>query len=415
MAEPKKKNSSTEDEDIDLIDKKEEYLIDQIPKTYTLINNYWSLIEKNLPRNTNTLIRHIAMYRNKYIEILETPYPSDYPPWIPANIRILYEVTGIKEGDFVRDCKMIRGHEGYIDPYLDTKAFYILLNMIARYYMLPNEQKSLAILMYYIGYSYYWSVYTRYFKKYKPTLEILKYTINELSYKNALKAAGSVDKWLYTGVTTSFESYKERIMRGSDWELLYISDKIRRKFDGYFKKLYITQLKNEKEKNYIFSSKDIVDDQIVENTSGVAEVISIADKYSTKFFADPISETAIASARANGGITERDLRNTIIMIADNKENHSDVIKFFQSLFILFLGNPKYRPVDIGTLKFYAEMQKLYTPGNSSDPNKLFIKDVLDKWLKIGSSTYRVSNRAGTLNKFRKCIYDYFIQKIMIDH
>lgn len=410
----KKSKNLSNDEDIEVVEK-EESQIDQIPKTYVLLDGYWDTIDKNLPKNSNALMRYIGVFRNKNIDILETPYPVDYPPWIPSNTRVLYQVTGVREGDFVRSCMTIRGYDGYEDPYLKSKAVNIMLNLIARWYLMNNRNKEYQVIKYFIGYNYYWSVFTRYFKKYKPKLEVMKYTINELSYKNALKSAGSVDKWLYVGVSDSLDSYKDRLLRGSDWELLYIGDKIRSKFDGYFKKLYPLQEKNEREKNYIFTSKTVVDDVITDNTAGVAEILSISDSYTTKFFSEPISESAISSARFEGGITERDLRNTILLIADNRDNYEDVRKFYQSIFYLFLSDTKYRARDIGTLKFYYEMKRLYTPGNSNDPNKTFIKEIMDKWLKIGSGTYRVSNRADTLNKFRKSIYEYFIHKILIDH
>ena len=86
-------------------------------------------------------------------------------------------------------------------------------------------------------------------KKYKPKLEVMKYTINEMSFKSNLKALGSVDKWLQDGTHNGIETYKERLLRGSDFELHYINEKIRSKFRSAMKTIYRAQEKNEKEKN----------------------------------------------------------------------------------------------------------------------------------------------------------------------
>lgn len=66
------------------------------------------------------------------------------------------------------------------------------------------------------------------------------------------------------------------------------------------------------------------------------------------------------------------------------------------------------------MRFYYEMNRVYKPGNTNDPNKIFIKDILDKWLRIGNATFRNTTRTATITTFRKSIYDYFIIKIMKD-
>ena len=399
-------------EDIELT--KEDYQIDQVPKTYVLLKGFWNYLEDNLPRNKNTLIRFIATYRNKYIDKLETPYPVDYPPWVPECKRILFTCTGIDEDEFNDAVMTIRGFEGYEDPYLKDKAQYILALLIARWFMMHNYDKELAILEYYIGYSHYWGVFSTQFKRYKPKPEVMKYTINEMSYKSRLKTLGSVDKWLADGVKSGLLSYKERLIRASDFELHYINEKIRSKFKSAMKTIYRAQEKNEKEKNYIFTSVTQLGEDMIENTYGISEVLSLASGFTTKFFADPITEKALKGALIPGGITEKDLRNVILMISDDRANMGDVTKLYQSLFYTFLESGKYTVRDIGTARFYYEMEKVYKPGNTNDPNRNFIKEILDKWLSMGSATFRSTNRTATITTFRKSIYEYFVLKIMSD-
>ena len=65
-------------------------------------------------------------------------------------------------------------------------------------------------------------------------------------------------------------------------------------------------------------------------------------------------------------------------------------------------------------RFYSEMQKAYKPGNTNDPNRNYIKEILDKWLSMGSPTFRSTNRTATITTFRKSVYEYFVLKIMED-
>ena len=408
------KLKSTDNEFDDLEFTKEDYQIDQIPKTYLILETFWDTIEKNLPKNKNWLIRFIGNYRNKYIDKLETPYPIDFPPWIPACNKAFYITAGIDEDDFVDAVMTIRGFEGYEDTYLKDKAPYILGLLIARWFIMHDYQKELIILEHYIGYSHYWAVFNNFFKKYKPKPEVMKYTINEMSYKSKLKTLGSVDKWLQDGVLSGITAYQDRLLRASDFELHYINEKIRAKFNSAMKTIYRAQEKNEKEKKYVFTSKTQMGEDIVETNYGVAEIISLSSGFTTKFFADPISEKALKGALIPGGITEKDLRNTILMISDNKNNLGDVSKLYQSLFYIFLESGKYSVRDIGTTRFYLEMEKAYKPGNTSDPNRNYIKEILDKWLSMGSPTFRSTNRTATITTFRKSVYEYFILKIMED-
>ena len=124
--------------------------------------------------------------------------------------------------------------------------------------------------------------------------------------------------------------------------------------------------------------------------------------------------SGLKGALIPGGVTERDLRNVILMISDDKSNLSDVNKLFQSLFYIFLENEKYTVRDIGSLRFYNEMEKMYKPGNTSDPNRMYIKEILDKWLSMGSATFRSTNRTAMITTSRKSIYNYFVLKIMLD-
>ena len=70
--------------------------------------------------------------------------------------------------------------------------------------------------------------------------------------------------------------------------------------------------------------------------------------------------------------------------------------------------------EIGVLKFLYEMQKMYKAGNSINKNRIIISNIIDKWLKVGSATYRSTNREATKSVFKKSIFDYFITKVIVD-
>lgn len=402
----------------DITDAKEEYQIDKVKKTYVLLNHHWETLEKNLARHRNTLIHFIGKYRNNNIDKLETPYPVDYPAWVPACNRILYQCTGIDEEEFVKDVLTIRGWEGYEDTYLKDKAPHILMVMIARYFLMHDYTTEFEIMKHFIGYAQYWMVFVDIFKVYKPKLDVMMYTISNMSYKSRLKSLGSVDKWLAEGVGATLTTYNKRLMRGSDFELHYIQEKIRGKFKSAFKTIYRQQEENERKGNRVFISKTSIsggeddEEMRVENTHGMAQALQIANGYTTRFFSNPVDQAILAQSIVPGGISEKDLKNTLLLISDNRDNIEVVRSFFQAMIYTFLESGKFKERDIGTLKFYGEMDRLYKPGNTNDPNKILIKETLDDWLEMGSKTFRTTNRTATLNTFRRSLYNYFVLTIM---
>ena len=414
MAISTKKQIISDEENNEVLES-EEKKIDQIKKTYLLMDKYWATLSKNLDKNIGAFSRFVATYRNSFMKCFLTPYPVEKPTWTPACDRVLYTVTGIDQDSFVEDVLTIRGWDGYIDKFLKDKAPRILALLIARWCLIMKRDKEYEITCHYIGYSYYWQLMHLHFPKGKLNINVMRYTIEQMSYKSKLKALGNVDAWITDIVSTALESYRERLMRASDFELHYIGEKIRGKFSSAIKTLHTQYQKNADAGNKTFvSSAFVEDDVIMDNTYGSADISTLADAYASKFFEDPINEEAIKGSLIKGGISEKDLRTVILKIADDKANMNDVKRLYQSLFIIFLSNNKYKSKDIGTMRFYYEMNRVYKPGNTNDPNKIFIKDILDKWLRIGNATFRNTTRTATITTFRKSIYDYFIIKIMKD-
>ena len=57
---------------------------------------------------------------------------------------------------------------------------------------------------------------------------------------------------------------------------------------------------------------------------------------------------------------------------------------------------------------------MYKAGNSINKNRIIVGNIIDKWLKIGSATYRSTNREATKSIFKRSIFDYFIIKVVLD-
>ena len=411
-------------------------LADLVPPKYEIQTNIWPILEANVPKNSRRLMKFIGDFRDRNIRLLETPYPLDCPVWYDKACQgILYETMGIDENDLYKYTQNIEGVNGYIDPYLkkghgkSTKIHQFAMFMLLRYYESKSKSENdenfryATAMKYFIAYYQFIMSYQKFFKSkgHPPIPQVMVYTINNLSYRNKLRQFGSVHKWIYYAVDSTCTTYHKRLERGADFDYLYVLDKLRDKFKEYMKVLYREYDKNYRQKNLIFESKTFTaDGELFDTTSTSAEILGLAEKYTNRFFDNPINEVAIKAAVNKGNkagwIPEKDLRNTIYLLADSKDNQPDIREFYQALFYIFFHLPDrhYQAKDIHSKAFIVEMQKTYKPGNSQDENRIVVRDMIDKWLKVGSTTYRTTNRQATLSIFRRSIFDYFIFKTAMD-
>ena len=416
-----KKDAYDRNEDLDLLD------VDGFTPVYNINNTFWDTIEKTVLKNTMKFVRFVQKYRDININKLETPYPCDYPIWSKECENIVYDTLGIDSEDLYKITSNIELPNGFQDKYLvkgnsrTTMLIQFALFMLYRYYLINNKVKEMEITKYYIAYFFYFSLFTKYFK-YKPNKAVMEYTINSLSFKNQIKQTGSVNKWIYTMSDASCRKYEPIIIRGADSDYYKCIRRTHTKFNDAMNNLFNAFMKDYENKNVMYTSKaQDSEGNMLDQNSLSADIIQLADKYTTRFFSNPNSEEVIAfvcdKKQKGGYIPERDLRNTIFNIADDQSNQDDVRAFYQSVFYLFFNNSsnhKYTVKDVNTMNFMLEMQKMYKAGNSINKNRIIIGNIIDKWLKIGSATYRSTNREATKSVFKRSIFDYFIIKVTVD-
>ena len=386
--------------------------IDNIKKMYTLKNKYYSIIETKMQSIEKTLLRHISRYRDNNISILSSPYPLSYPLWKADDNNIIFNLLGIDEDEFMSDILKVK-LPADVPIKKNFTPFPTLMILIMKYYIENLDNVKLNILFYYMAYSMYWSIFSKYFPSYKPREETMTYTINNLSNKFILKKLGSIDGLLYYSVSNTIEAYRKRVKRASDAELYYIIDALKTRLNNYFNKIKNEYEKNDKEKNVIFKSDEIDDASVIrDNTSVSGTVESLSIAYTNKFFASYVNQNIINKASKLTSVSASELKTTLnILLSDQRIDQ--VKKFYASLFYVFFSEPGVTEKTVQSMKFLGVMGKIYKKSNTTDKNIIAIKELMNEWLTEGSKSYRVSNREGTLNNYRKAIYYYFIFSIVM--
>ena len=406
------RNHSTDmDDDVEVKIRK----VDTVAKRYTCLDYAGPLIEKNMPRNTSRLKRHIGDYHSRYLNALETLYMTSYPFWISGkDDKILFDVTGI-DRETMKDLVMniekpdyYKVHKYYIDEVEYTICFLL------RYYLLKKDKQMAALMCYYFAYSLYWMAWTRSFKKYAPRQEIVEYAINNLSDKFSLRKAGSINKWLFNMIDRIITTQEKGLLGGADYDIYYIIDLARTKIgnsvNGIANQIYDAANSG----NMMFTSKTTTaDGEVMQSNTETEVAIHLSQKYTQTFFSEPISMKALRVATTGAEIGAGEIRSAISNMKNDSSLYDSIKEFYGAVFGIFLESGKYSADDVRTTQFVACMMNAYKKGNTADNNMLKIRDCLNAWLERGSPLYKALTRAASQSSFRKSIYTYMIYSAAI--
>lgn len=388
--------------------------IDTQDKEYTIRNKYYPLVASFLPKTEKILFKHISQYRDKNIDILSSPYPTKFPTWTPpVDENIVFKCTNIDDAELRKDILKVKLPEG-VDQKKNFQPFPTVMILIMRYYAVTKQEEKLKIMYSYMAYSMYWSIFNRQFKKFLPNEGIMIYTINNLSNKFKLKQFSSMDELLYYIIETTMEKYRDRLERLTDSEIWYIIDQIKTRLGNSFKKIVNEYMMNYNKKEIIFRSTDIIDEEGTHriDSSISSSVESLANAYTTDFFASQPDMSRIKTAAILAGVSSSELKSTLNMITQD-EAISEVKAFYESLFYIYLtsGDPNANLTTIKSAKFLSVMRSIFKKGNSTDKNIVLTREIMNKWLERGSNTYRSTKRQATMNDYRLAVYYYFILSV----
>lgn len=409
--------------DEELERKKVQRIVDSITPRYTIRDYLDPLFKKNLPVKGRKLCQHVAEFHNKYSYILDDLNLSDYPAFKAGKTTsdvsrtddgIIYECTGADPKEvhtLITGIEVDGGYNPTMRP--EVKPYTVIIPYIIRYYLQKNDKKSAQLMMYYFGYSLYWMAYTTTFPKFKPRKEVVEYTLNTIGNKFILKQLGSINRWIYYAIDRIVTTHYDLLMDGSDYGMVYIVTNARTKIGNLMKTIGNPIHENQKNKNLVFvSNMQNGEGKNTESESDSEVIFSLADKYTSYFFSQPISRKALVTATYKAEIGADEIRSAIENIKEDTSNYDQVKAFYIAVFTLFLKDGKYKASDIKTLQFVAYINNAYKKGNTADPSMLVIRDSLNDWLTKASPLYRALSRPASQSSFRKAIYLYMTYSVI---
>lgn len=371
----------------------------------------------SIKANQDTLFKYIANFRNRFINILSSPLITNNIPFNSAGMDadIILKVCGIERKEMEDVIKETKKHIKLDLVGKNISAFNVAMVMAMSYFINDNDKLNTLLLYYACG--FYYRVYSSSFKTFAPNQECMQYTVDNLTYKFTLKQQGSMEKALLYSMSVGLDLFKRKgIMKTlTDYEICsVIIPNFRSRVVDMFHSVVEKYMENYQAGKKIFTEveRNAEGEFIIDRESNISRIEQLANKYTLKFYSDPINLRVIDMiGNMITDISANELRTAVQYIHDDAKSTSLRI-FYQSIFTAFFNDyPDAKSDDIQSMKFLASANAIYKKGNSKDPSIINIKKISHDWLNHGSAVYKATSRVATQNLYRKAVYLYFVMLV----
>lgn len=355
------------------------------------------------PAVVNKLDKGISDYIDRNNEILMTLDMSQRYSFADADRALLYNAVGISETEMkhaIAQSKAI-----YKGNKIQSNPFYLLSFLIVRYFAIKKDDEHARQVILYMSLMMYTSAHKGVFK-YNANKQIMDYTIAHLSRNFYLRQVTSLYAFLEDNAATVYNTYKARLVNGTDTDLAYITDALWHRVKSKLQAIGEQYYKNHRSGNYLNADTDNYsedDYREIDNNSFIID--RVVNKTYTKLINHQYDNRLLKYAITQSDVSYQKLKNLIEDIIDSDDGVRKVVSSIVEYYALASG----KSLDyIGRGDFIVYMKTAY--GTNTDTQQMAeIKNQIDKWLSDNMYKYGRANFGKTVRQsYRKSIYMFFV-------
>lgn len=373
-----------------------------------IVNNLYPVVDKTLSDKQvqKDLTKSISTYFDKNSEIIHDIGIANRIFFLNTDKDAIMKASGLENKqikDVIKQSKYISSTWKILNEPLNISSALIL-----RYFTITKSDLLNPFLMYYTFY-FYSSLHYKYLQ-YGANEDIMKYTINNLTYKFKIKELGSLYKALEAVVMKSHDTYKDDLVHGEDGDLAKYISSLKVRLNDVVKNLKNEYTNNYNSKNYMNSEGDDYSEEnyhSADNTSYAIKRISDASLTKLMTYGPDIKMAEFSAQLCN--VSQNEVRNVIMHLSN--DDSKDILRFTELILQLFLFESGNTVHEVSTQKFFTKCLEIYKKSNTNDKLILEIKSILDKWLSKHSAKYKQTERDATLSDYRRSIFIYFVLHI----
>lgn len=384
-------------------------------------NTFYERVVKGMRKNENRLMHAIALYRDKNVEILSSPYLCDYTKFNPEDAEPLYRYTSISEEEVdqaVRELKKFikqNCHNLGINPpdFANTTPFRMLLILVMRYFIERGDKKKLDECCSYYAYSMFYTIYYNYFRNMKPRRETMMYVMANMSNKFKIKQEKTVDGMISYSVKLCANTYTKRILDCTDQDMMYVIGQIKSRMRDFIKNIKNAYVKADKDKQVINISAPTLPDEegtkvFIDKPSTMGEITALAQQYTNAFIQKNVDMELVKLVARLDEVSRNEISIALDTLRRDSKRIPQVEQFYSSIFYIYLSESNSSLTSVHSKDFMAAMEAVYKRGNTKDSNVNLIKKLINEWLEATSPMYRQTQSPTTLNNLRRSIFHYFV-------
>lgn len=377
-----------------------------------LVNTFQATVDQNLskPNATRGLKEGILKYIDACGDQLLTSGPINRNIFNDKDKQLIYDYTGLSKetiAPVIKQNAVLKHEWGMInDP-----PFTITTILAIRFYAKKRNEEMVSALRSYLLLSLYPMMHAKYFK-FGAVENVMDYTINNLSNKFKIKQLPTMLAVLFDTVEGSYRHHDKNIQRGSDKELKDFAMDIKTRVNSLLKNISKEYYKNHENKMYLNKQSDNFDpDDYRESDSNSFEVDRIATKVTLHLVTNGPNLNTVTQAAKLCKVSVNELRNYTNQLI-NGDSRDQIQEMNEAILFLYLFDEKNTARDVrNNMNFLVYCLEMYKKSNTSDPNIIKIKKILDEWLEdVGA--YKKTQRVATLNDFRRSLFLFFVISIM---
>lgn len=368
------------------------------------------IIEKNLSKNSTTLEKGIIKYVDRNSDILLSFDLSVRFSFSDADRKVVYDTIGVEEEQFIAEIK--KSKDINKSNKIHTNPFYNACVLTMRQCILSKKEKLAKEIMAYMSLNMYVSVHKGSFK-YGANKQIMDYTIANLDNSYRIRHVPSLYAFLVDNAEVAYDTYKSRITKADDKDITWVVDALWVRIKGKIKKIANAYYENHKNGNYLnMDTNSYEQDDYHEMDSESYMIDRLANKVYIKLLNHQFDARFIKYSITQSDTSYTKLKNIIDdVISDDTDN--TVKKFISSAieyFVTYSGKPF---AYIARGEFISFMKSAYS-SSAENPQLLFMKSTVDRWMKENMYKYGKANYGKTaMQQYKKSIYMFFI--FVINH
>lgn len=375
-------------------------------KKKVLVTELYPIVEKALSDKNN--VRYIQQYIGKFFDknmgALSTIGPTRNVSFSKDIVNGLYDTVGLTE-DQIK--KAIKESDSIDNTWvIATNPLYTLCTLIARYFLVKNDDKNLILTTSFMTFVMY-AMRFKHFFKYNPIENVMSYTISNLSNRFDIKKEGSVYATYINTTKTCLTNHNTGLKRLDDRDYVLFVNDLHSRIGKKLREIANEYYKNYKEGNYLNVDQDYEDEDSIMESDNVSFLVArIVSKNMSRFETSGIYYKGIKLASEYNKISELEMRNLLVLIHSGKHN-KDVEELISAILLIYLFDLKKKPETIRSASFLTNMMFVFGKMTKQNENLNKIRELLTHFVSK-TSIAKKTKREATLNAYKKALYMYML-------